>query len=92
MVILGSRGRSAVKNILLGSFSTYLVAKSSCPVMVARKKLKKSHRKGVSAASLASSTIHGGLTGVSSIQAARMANNLNLLANAIVDEKDLKRR
>jgi nucleotide-binding universal stress UspA family protein len=92
MVILGSRGRSAVKNILLGSFSTYLVAKSSCPVMVARKKLKKSHRKGVSAASLVSSTIHGGLTGVSSIQAARMANNLNLLANAIVDEKDLKRR
>jgi len=60
--------------------------------MVARKKLKKSHKKGVSAASLVSRTIHGGLTGVSSIQAARMANNLNLLAHAIVDEKDLKRR
>jgi Universal stress protein family len=91
MVILGSRGRSAVKNILLGSFSTYLVAKSSCPVMVARKKLKKSHRKGVSA-HLLSSAAHGGLTGVSNIQVARMANNLNLLANAIVDEKDFHTR
>jgi hypothetical protein len=91
MVILGCRGRSSVKNILLGSFSTYLVAKSSCPVMVARKKLKKSRRKGVSARSLLASA-HGGLTGASSIQVARMANNLNLFANAIVDEKDLQRR
>jgi hypothetical protein len=41
LVILGSRGRSAIKNVLLGSFSNYLVAKSSVPVMVARKKLKK---------------------------------------------------
>jgi Universal stress protein family len=41
MVILGSRGRSQVKNVLLGSFSNYLVTKSSVPVMVARKKLKK---------------------------------------------------
>jgi hypothetical protein len=90
MVILGCRGRSAVKNILLGSFSTYLVAKSSCPVMVARKKLKKSRRKGVSARSLANA--QGGLTGASSVQVARMANNLNLLTNAIVDEKDLRRR
>jgi Universal stress protein family len=90
MVIIGSRGRSAVKNVLLGSFSTYLVAKSSCPVMVARKKLKKS-RKGVSAHTLSSHAV-GGLTGVSSIQAARMANNLNLLANARVDEKDLQTR
>lgn len=90
MVVLGSRGRSAVKNILLGSFSTYLVAKSSCPVMVARKKLKKSRKKGVSAHSL--SNAQGGLTSLSSVEAARMANNLNLLANAIVDEKDLQRR
>ncbi|KAK9456134.1 hypothetical protein V1511DRAFT_260039 [Dipodascopsis uninucleata] len=42
MVILGSRGRSALKGVLLGSFSNYLVTKSSVPVMVARKKLKKS--------------------------------------------------
>jgi len=42
LVILGSRGRSQVKNVLLGSFSNYLVTKSSVPVMVARKKLKKS--------------------------------------------------
>ena len=58
--------------------------------MVARKKLKKSRRKGVSARSLANA--QGGLTGVSSVQVARMANNLNLLTNAIVDEKDLRRR
>lgn len=41
MVIIGSRGRSAVKGVLLGSFSNYLVTKSSVPVMVARKKLRK---------------------------------------------------
>ncbi|KAL9013720.1 MAG: hypothetical protein Q9173_001601 [Seirophora scorigena] len=40
LVILGSRGRGALKGTLLGSFSNYLVAKSSIPVMVARKKLK----------------------------------------------------
>ncbi|KAL9091674.1 MAG: hypothetical protein Q9165_004750 [Trypethelium subeluteriae] len=49
LVILGSRGRSALKgpdtyaplSVLLGSFSNYLVTKSSVPVMVARKRLKK---------------------------------------------------
>ncbi|MCJ1397850.1 hypothetical protein MMC11_001046 [Xylographa trunciseda] len=41
LVILGSRGRSALKGVLLGSFSNYLVTKSSVPVMVARKKLQK---------------------------------------------------
>lgn len=46
LVIIGSRGRSAVKGVLLGSFSNYLVTKSSVPVMVARKKLRK-HSKGV---------------------------------------------
>ena len=40
-MILGSRGRSALKGVLLGSFSNYLVTKSSVPVMVARKKLRK---------------------------------------------------
>ncbi|KAI5308506.1 hypothetical protein KEM55_005528, partial [Ascosphaera atra] len=47
MAILGSRGRSALKGVLLGSFSNYLVNKSSVPVMVARKKLRKhSHSSG----------------------------------------------
>ncbi|KAL8674728.1 MAG: hypothetical protein Q9168_000886 [Polycauliona sp. 1 TL-2023] len=47
MVILGSRGRGALKGTLLGSFSNYLVAKSSIPVMVARKKLRGRKAKGV---------------------------------------------
>lgn len=46
LVIIGSRGRSAVKGVLLGSFSNYLVTKSSVPVMVARRKLRK-HSKPV---------------------------------------------
>ncbi|KAF2220480.1 hypothetical protein BDZ85DRAFT_284218 [Elsinoe ampelina] len=41
MTILGSRGRSALKGVLLGSFSNYIVNKSSVPVMVARKRLRK---------------------------------------------------
>ncbi|KAK3303267.1 uncharacterized protein B0T15DRAFT_402388 [Chaetomium strumarium] len=41
LVILGSRGRSALKGVILGSFSNYLVTKSSVPVMVARKRLRK---------------------------------------------------
>ncbi|KAI9934996.1 hypothetical protein ASPWEDRAFT_175715 [Aspergillus wentii DTO 134E9] len=41
LVIVGARGRSALKGVLLGSFSNYLVTNSSVPVMVARKKLKK---------------------------------------------------
>ncbi|RYN19451.1 hypothetical protein AA0113_g11387 [Alternaria arborescens] len=41
LVILGSRGRNALKGVLLGSFSNYLVTKSSVPVMVARKRLRK---------------------------------------------------
>ncbi|GCB18810.1 uncharacterized protein C167.05 [Aspergillus awamori] len=41
LVIVGARGRSALKGVLLGSFSNYLVMHSSVPVMVARKKLKK---------------------------------------------------
>ncbi|CAL3966430.1 unnamed protein product [Diplocarpon coronariae] len=41
MVILGSRGQSQLKGVILGSFSNYLVTKSSVPVMVARKRLKK---------------------------------------------------
>ncbi|KAF2720355.1 adenine nucleotide alpha hydrolases-like protein [Polychaeton citri CBS 116435] len=45
LVVIGSRGRSNVRGVLLGSFSNYLVTKSSVPVMVARKKLRK-HGKG----------------------------------------------
>jgi len=45
LVILGSRGRSALKGVLLGSFSNYLVTKSSVPVMVARKRLQKPNSK-----------------------------------------------
>jgi nucleotide-binding universal stress UspA family protein len=61
LVILGSRGRSALKgyvhpipsllpsiltphSVILGSFSNYLVTKSSVPVMVARKKLRKHNK------------------------------------------------
>ncbi|PWN22937.1 hypothetical protein BCV69DRAFT_280547 [Microstroma glucosiphilum] len=40
MVIVGSRGLGSLKGILLGSTSHYLVQKSSCPVMVARKRLQ----------------------------------------------------
>ncbi|CAM1501975.1 Fc.00g039590.m01.CDS01 [Cosmosporella sp. VM-42] len=41
LVVIGSRGRSALKGVILGSFSNYLVTKSSVPVMVARKRLRK---------------------------------------------------
>lgn len=41
LVVVGSRGRSALKGVLLGSFSNYVVERSSVPVMVARKKLQK---------------------------------------------------
>ncbi|BFZ57129.1 hypothetical protein PYCC9005_004179 [Savitreella phatthalungensis] len=41
MVIIGSRGRANMTGILLGSFSNYIVNKSSVPVMVARKRLRR---------------------------------------------------
>lgn len=44
LVILGSRGMGSLKGVLLGSFSNYLVTKSSVPVMVARKRLHKHHK------------------------------------------------
>jgi nucleotide-binding universal stress UspA family protein len=47
LVILGSRGRSALKGVLLGSFSNYIVERSSVPVMVARRKLQKTKNKGL---------------------------------------------
>lgn len=45
MVIIGSRGRSALKGVLLGSFSNYIVERSSVPAMVARRKLQKTKHK-----------------------------------------------
>lgn len=45
MVIIGSRGRSALKGVLLGSFSNYIVEHSSVPAMVARRKLQKTKHK-----------------------------------------------
>lgn len=41
MVIVGSRGRSNVKGVLLGSFSNYILQRASVPTMVARAKLRK---------------------------------------------------
>lgn len=45
MVIIGSRGRSNISGIMLGSFSNYIVNKSSVPVMVARKRLRRGSKK-----------------------------------------------
>ncbi|TIB69040.1 hypothetical protein E3Q24_03482 [Wallemia mellicola] len=45
LAIVGSRGRSDITGILLGSTSHYLVQKSSVPVMVARKRIKHPPRK-----------------------------------------------
>ncbi|KAL6450286.1 hypothetical protein SBY92_002220 [Candida maltosa Xu316] len=44
LVIVGSKGQSAIKGVLLGSLSNYLVTKSTVPVMVVREKLKKINR------------------------------------------------
>ncbi|GME85513.1 unnamed protein product [Ambrosiozyma monospora] len=41
MVMVGSKGSSAIKGVLLGSLSNYLVRKSNVPVMVVKNKLKK---------------------------------------------------
>lgn len=47
LVIVGSKGKSALKGVLLGSLSNYLVRKSNVPVMVVKRKLKKlTRRKG----------------------------------------------
>ncbi|KAJ5595921.1 hypothetical protein N7450_002379 [Penicillium hetheringtonii] len=52
MVIVGARGQSALKGVLLGSFSNYLLQHSSVPVMVARRKLKRISAKGRNAVHL----------------------------------------
>ncbi len=38
LVIVGARGRGAVKRFLMGSVSTHLVANLDCPVMVVKEK------------------------------------------------------
>lgn len=50
MVIVGSRGLGKLKGIILGSTSHYLIQKSSVPVMVARRRLKRPTRKSHTAA------------------------------------------
>jgi len=45
MLIVGSRGVSQLKGILLGSTSHYLIQKCSVPVMVARRRLKRPPRR-----------------------------------------------
>ncbi|KDQ20874.1 hypothetical protein BOTBODRAFT_50921 [Botryobasidium botryosum FD-172 SS1] len=45
MLIVGSRGMGKLKGILLGSTSHYLIQKSSVPVMVARRRLKRPARR-----------------------------------------------
>lgn len=64
MVILGSRGRSALKGVLLGSFSNYIVERSAVPVMVARRKLHKTKHKdlNVRLANNLRQQAHGGLS------------------------------
>lgn len=47
LVIMGSRGRSGLKGVLLGSFSNYILQRSSVPVMVARRKLHKLKNKDI---------------------------------------------
>lgn len=44
LVVVGSKGLSAIKGVLLGSLSNYLVTKLTVPVMVVREKLKKINR------------------------------------------------
>lgn len=44
MLIVGSRGLTQLKGILLGSISHYLIQKCAVPVMVARRRLKRPPR------------------------------------------------
>lgn len=45
LVIVGSKGTSAIKGVLMGSLSNHLVRKSTSPVMVVRNRLKKLTKK-----------------------------------------------
>lgn len=45
LVVVGSKGSSAIKGVLMGSLSNHLVRKSTAPVMVVRNRLKKLTKK-----------------------------------------------
>lgn len=45
LVVVGSKGSSAIKGVLMGSLSNHLVRKSPVPVMVVRNRLKKIAKK-----------------------------------------------
>ncbi|KGK39493.1 hypothetical protein JL09_g1258 [Pichia kudriavzevii] len=45
LVVVGSKGSSAIKGVLMGSLSNHLVRKSPAPVMVVRNRLKKMTKK-----------------------------------------------
>lgn len=45
LVVVGSKGTSAIKGVLMGSLSNHLVRKSTSPVMVVRHRLKKLTKK-----------------------------------------------
>jgi nucleotide-binding universal stress UspA family protein len=45
LVVVGSKGSSAIKGVLMGSLSNHLVRKSTVPVMVVRNRLKKLTKK-----------------------------------------------
>lgn len=45
LVVVGSKGSSAIKGVLMGSLSNHLVRKSPAPVMVVRNRLKKITKK-----------------------------------------------
>jgi hypothetical protein len=72
LVILGSRGRSAIKGVLLGSFSNYLVTKSSVPVMVARKKLRSKQAKTFRRANLRLSNVLQGPSSTRKLESAKI--------------------
>ncbi|KZP33589.1 adenine nucleotide alpha hydrolases-like protein [Athelia psychrophila] len=55
MLIVGSRGLSQMRGILLGSTSHYLIEKCSVPVMVARRRLKRPPRRS---ANLTKNRVH----------------------------------
>jgi nucleotide-binding universal stress UspA family protein len=40
LIVVGTRGRSGVKKMLLGSIASGLVTYSSCPVLVIKQKAK----------------------------------------------------
>jgi nucleotide-binding universal stress UspA family protein len=46
IMVVGSRGRGAIRRVLLGSVSTYLVHNAPCPVLVVRAGSSTDHQSG----------------------------------------------